>query len=210
MIPKKRKTSLTISLDARSLCLGGDAGGETSRVAPVPLLPSHASPPPAKLGGCKDGGGRALSLHRSQWSWTGRRQGADDEEEPTTATRSGAGMHGSGTPMAGSAAPGGGEPGRQVAASAAWRWCLRRPEGRVDGRRAASVAWSWQRGGGRGGMTVAAATNGERGQIWPDGWRRRSRPWCSCGGGGWRRWQQLVRAATAEAAAAVAGDGGDG
>lgn len=172
MIPKKRKTSLTISLVARSLCLGGDAGGETSRAAPVPLLPSHASPPPAKPGGYKDGGGGALSLHRLQWSWS---SAASAGTKKNTAAQISAGCR-IRYPMADlllrrrqlvgkSPSRRGGGPAASALAG--------RPRGVELARRRA------------GGMTVAAATSAA--------WRDLARwlavalaAWCSCGGGGWR------------------------
>uniref|UniRef100_A0A0E0N8V9 Uncharacterized protein n=1 Tax=Oryza rufipogon TaxID=4529 RepID=A0A0E0N8V9_ORYRU len=162
-------------LNFSNFYFGCDGQGFKNRRGPAAPPPSLSSPPTprrrpsrrrqSRAAARTAAAGLSVSTARSgagQGAGKTEQQGADDEEEPTMVARSGAGMHGSGTPMARSAAPGGGEPGRHVAASAAWRWWLWRPGGRVGGRRAASAAWSWQRGGGRGGMTVAAATNGGR------------------------------------------------
>uniref|UniRef100_A0A0E0D6H9 Uncharacterized protein n=1 Tax=Oryza meridionalis TaxID=40149 RepID=A0A0E0D6H9_9ORYZ len=205
----------TTRIAARSLCLGGDAGGETSRAAPVPLLPSHASPPPepppAKPGGCKGRRRRgSLSLHRSQWSWTGRQQDGAARRRQRGRTDDGNQIrypHGriccSGRQRPGSASRGVG--GVEVAASAA------------GGRQ-----------GGLGGVELAAGQTtrrhdrgcGDKRRAWPDLAERLAaalaavvhlrRRWMAmvAAAAGRRRLRQLLRwlaiAATAEAAVVAA------
>nr|BAD28953.1 hypothetical protein [Oryza sativa Japonica Group] len=160
---------------------------------PAPLLPSPASPlpepPPAKPGSYKHGGSGALSpsLAVKAVGVPARQSsgpGADVEEEPMAVSRSGARMHGSCSPMAGSVVPGGKEPGDD-GVDTVWR----QRHGRLaagqggrggehrDGDHGCGGKWrAWPDLAGRFAAAVVAAMNATSARC----------------GGGWRRWLMVV------------------